>query len=106
MQAFTGLIVGARLVIARPGGHVDAEYMAGLLEAYDVSFYNTVPLLGLEYYKTASAKRLTSLRSAIFSGEVRARRRLSGRGALTCGRSVQSAAQRAAWGRAIPSNGL
>lgn len=71
MQVFTGLIVGARLVIARPGGHLDAEYMGGLLEAYDVSFYNTVPTLGLEYYRTPAARRLTALKSAIFSGEVR-----------------------------------
>lgn len=41
MQLFTGLIVGARLVIARPGGHADPEYMADLLANYDVSFYNT-----------------------------------------------------------------
>ncbi|KAI3432787.1 hypothetical protein D9Q98_010372 [Chlorella vulgaris] len=69
MQLFTGLIIGARLVIARPGGHVDPEYMAGLMHAYDVSFYNTVPALGLEYYKCPAISKCTSLRSAIFSGE-------------------------------------
>jgi amino acid adenylation domain-containing protein len=69
MQVFTGLAGGSRLVIAKPGGHVDAEYMSGLIADWDVSFYNTVPALGLEYYKTEGAKRCTSLKSAIFSGE-------------------------------------
>ncbi len=69
MQVFTGLAAGARLVIAKPGGHVDAEYMSDLLADWEVSFYNTVPALGLEYYKTEGAKRCTSLKSAIFSGE-------------------------------------
>lgn len=38
---WTPLVVGARLVIARPGGHVDPEYIADTLAGQGVTFFNT-----------------------------------------------------------------
>ncbi len=38
---WTPLVVGAKLVIARPGGHVDPEYIAVLLDKEKVTFFNT-----------------------------------------------------------------
>jgi non-ribosomal peptide synthetase component F len=38
---WTPLVIGAQLVIARPGGHVDPEYIADLLDEHKVTFFNT-----------------------------------------------------------------
>jgi non-ribosomal peptide synthetase component F len=69
MQIFTPLIVGGGLLIARPGGHMDADYLANLLLNHSVTFFNTVPSLGLEYYRRPAVKDCVALKSAIFSGE-------------------------------------
>lgn len=69
MQIFTPLIVGAKLVIARPGGHMDADYLVDLMVEQSVSFFITVPALGLEYYSRPAVQNCTSLRSAMFIGE-------------------------------------
>jgi non-ribosomal peptide synthetase component F len=44
---WTPLIAGAQLVIARPGGHVDPEYMADLLVDERITFFNTGGWVGL-----------------------------------------------------------
>ena len=69
MQIFTPLIAGAKLVITLPNGHVNAEYIANLMLEHGITFFNTVPSLGLEYYKQPAIRNCVSLRSAIFSGE-------------------------------------
>ena len=48
---------------------MDAEYLANLLFEHSVTFFNTVPSLGLEYYRCPAAKGCVALKSAIFSGE-------------------------------------
>jgi non-ribosomal peptide synthetase component F len=60
---------GGRVVISRPGGHTDPEYVMGLVADHGVSFLYTVPALGLLYYETEAAKRCTALKHAAFSGE-------------------------------------
>jgi len=69
LQIFTPFIVGGGLVIARPGGHMEPDYLAQLIVEHNVSFFNTVPALGLEYYSSPAIKGYKSLRNAIFSGE-------------------------------------
>lgn len=41
LQLFSVLAVGGRLVIARPGGHTDPEYMATLMARSHVSYMDT-----------------------------------------------------------------
>ena len=69
LQLFAPLFVGASLVIASPQGHMDADYIVSLLVEHDISFFMTVPALGLQYYSRPAIKQCHSLRSAMFIGE-------------------------------------
>jgi len=69
LQLFTPLFTGASLVIASPQGHMDADYIASLLVEHHVSFFMTVPALGLQYYSRPAIQQCHSLRSAMFIGE-------------------------------------
>ena len=48
---------------------MDPKYLVNLMVEQSVSFFITVPALGLEYYNMPAAQNLTSLRSAMFIGE-------------------------------------
>ena len=48
---------------------MDPKYLVNLMVEQSVSFFITVPALGLEYYNMPAAKNLSSLRSAMFIGE-------------------------------------
>jgi len=69
MQLFAPLYAGGKLVISKPGGHMDPLYMASLLERHGVTFFLTVPSLAFQYYSQPAAKNLTKLRSALHCGE-------------------------------------
>ncbi|GGU32391.1 non-ribosomal peptide synthetase [Lentzea flava] len=68
-EFFWPLMVGASIVVARPGGHVDTSYLAGLIRAESVTITHFVPsVLGM-FLREPSASRCTSLRYVFASGE-------------------------------------
>lgn len=68
-EFFWPLIVGASIVVARPGGHVDTSYLAGLIRAESVTVTHFVPsVLGM-FLREPSVSRCTSLRYVFASGE-------------------------------------
>nr|AGS49590.1 pyoverdine sidechain non-ribosomal peptide synthetase PvdD [uncultured bacterium esnapd10] len=68
-EFFWPLITGASIVVARPGGHVDTSYLAGLIRAESVTVTHFVPsVLGM-FLREPSAGLCTSLRYVFASGE-------------------------------------
>jgi amino acid adenylation domain-containing protein len=68
-EFFWPLIVGARLVLARPGGHLDPSYLADLMAHERVTVAHFVPTM-LRVFLDAMGKYLpTSVRLLFFSGE-------------------------------------
>jgi amino acid adenylation domain-containing protein len=68
-EFFWPLAFGARLVIARPGGHQDPDYLAGLIERSGVTIVHFVPSMLQAFLETADLKRCGSLRDTLCSGE-------------------------------------
>jgi acyl-coenzyme A synthetase/AMP-(fatty) acid ligase/acyl carrier protein len=68
-ELFWPLAFGARLVIARPGGHQDPDYLAGLIERSGVTIIHFVPSMLQAFLETADLKRCGSLRDTLCSGE-------------------------------------
>ncbi|HNP58696.1 MAG TPA: amino acid adenylation domain-containing protein [Gordonia sp. (in: high G+C Gram-positive bacteria)] len=71
-ELFGPLLVGARLVVARPGGHTDPQYLAELLERQAVTSVHFVPSMlavFLDVIDPARLARLSALRYLPMSGE-------------------------------------
>ncbi|HEX5708019.1 MAG TPA: amino acid adenylation domain-containing protein, partial [Pyrinomonadaceae bacterium] len=68
-EFFWPLMTGARLVMARPGGHQDAAYLANVIAAERVTTLHFVPSMLNAFLSHADAARLPSLRRVICSGE-------------------------------------
>ncbi len=68
-QTFLPLYIGARVVIARPGGHLDADYMMELAATHGVTIIHSVPTLALQYYAAPAASKCTALRYVGSGGE-------------------------------------
>ncbi len=68
-EFFWPLITGARLVLARPGGHQDAAYLADLIECERVTTLHFVPSMLHAFLANASPNRCASLKRVICSGE-------------------------------------
>jgi acyl-CoA synthetase (AMP-forming)/AMP-acid ligase II len=69
-EFFWPLLAGARLVLARPGGHQDPAYLAGLMEAEGITVCHFVPsLLELFLREPGLEQRCATLRDVICSGE-------------------------------------
>ncbi|MCW2882567.1 MAG: non-ribosomal peptide synthetase [Sphaerisporangium sp.] len=68
-EFFWPLLAGARLVLARPGGHKDAAYLAGLIQAERVTTLHFVPSMLAVFLAEENAGTCTSLRRVICSGE-------------------------------------
>ena len=64
------MVVGARLVLARPDGHMDGDHVMRLIAEHGVVFFNSVPSLGLVHFRSEHAMRCTRLKSVLFGGEV------------------------------------
>ncbi len=84
-EFFWPLMSGARLVVARPGGHQDPSYLRDVIEERAVTTLHFVPSMLGTFVSTDGVERCTSVRRVICSGEalsaqqVRAcRRRLPG----------------------------
>ncbi|MFT4201605.1 amino acid adenylation domain-containing protein [Gordonia sp. (in: high G+C Gram-positive bacteria)] len=70
-ELFLPLIVGAPLVLARPDGHRDPQYLAGLIAERDVSVIHFVPSMLSVFCDVTGARLagLSSLRHVFTSGE-------------------------------------
>ncbi|CAM5512720.1 amino acid adenylation domain-containing protein [Streptomyces canarius] len=70
-EFFWPLAEGATLVVARPGGHRDPDYLADLIEREGVSVGHFVPsmLSAFTAAAEASGRSLPSLRAVVSSGE-------------------------------------
>ncbi|MFF1309171.1 amino acid adenylation domain-containing protein, partial [Streptomyces sp. NPDC058307] len=68
-ELFWPLVQGATLVVARPGGHRDPEYLAELIESHRVSTVHFVPSMLEAFVAEPTAARCGSLRRVVCSGE-------------------------------------
>lgn len=68
-EFFWPLLVGARLVVARPGGHRDSTYLATLVAEQGITTLHFVPSMLRLFLEERDLQRCTSLRRVISSGE-------------------------------------
>ncbi|KJK33575.1 thioester reductase, partial [Streptomyces variegatus] len=68
-EFFWPLTQGASLVLAKPDGHKDARYLAGLVESESVTTAHFVPSMLDAFLSEPSAVRCVSLRRVFCSGE-------------------------------------
>ncbi|MFC9432524.1 non-ribosomal peptide synthase/polyketide synthase [Nocardia sp. NPDC057030] len=69
-EFFWPLQIGARLVVARPDGHRDPAYLAGLISGARVTVAHFVPSMLAVFVAERAAARCDSLRLVFASGEV------------------------------------
>ncbi|HEU4834421.1 MAG TPA: amino acid adenylation domain-containing protein [Pyrinomonadaceae bacterium] len=68
-EFFLPLITGARLVLAKPGGHRDSEYLVELIRKENVTILHFVPSMLQVFLETSAIESCTSLRRVVCSGE-------------------------------------
>ncbi len=68
-ELFWPLICGARVVLARPGGHRDGDYLARRIAEQEVTTAHFVPSMLEVFLKARGLEACTSLRRVIASGE-------------------------------------
>ncbi|HEY3566610.1 MAG TPA: amino acid adenylation domain-containing protein, partial [Thermoanaerobaculia bacterium] len=68
-EFFWPLLAGARLVMARPGGHRDPSYLARTIEAEGVTTAHFVPSMLSLFLEAPEVERCVSLRRVVCSGE-------------------------------------
>ena len=68
-ELFWPLLKGAVLVMARPEGHKDVEYLREVIETQAISIIHFVPSMLREFLGTSGLSRCGSLREVICSGE-------------------------------------
>ncbi|WP_307845391.1 non-ribosomal peptide synthetase [Planomonospora sp. ID67723] len=68
-EFFWPLITGARLLLARPGGHRDAAYLRDLIVERGVTTMHFVPSMLAAFLSEEGIERCTSLRRVVCSGE-------------------------------------
>lgn len=68
-ELFLPFLVGARLVIARPGGHQDSAYLAALIEKEKIGVLHFVPSMLEVFLEEEGLDRCRSLNRVICSGE-------------------------------------
>ncbi len=68
-EFFWPLLVGARLVLARPGGHLDSNYLVELIRDQKVTTVHFVPSMLEIFLQDPDVRRCESLRQVICSGE-------------------------------------
>jgi amino acid adenylation domain-containing protein len=72
-ELFVPLMFGARLVVARPGGHQDSGYMVAAIERYGVTVLQLVPSMLGAFLEEPGLASCTSLRRMFCGGEALAR---------------------------------
>jgi amino acid adenylation domain-containing protein/non-ribosomal peptide synthase protein (TIGR01720 family) len=68
-ELFWPLITGARLVVARPGGHKDSEYLIDLISRQQITVLHFVPSMLQAFIEQPGVQHCDSLRHALCSGE-------------------------------------
>ncbi|MBO0879479.1 MAG: amino acid adenylation domain-containing protein [Mycobacterium sp.] len=68
-EIFAALSVGARLVIARPDGHRDPDYLVGLIRRHKITVAFSVPTLLSVFVGVADREALSSLQAMWVGGE-------------------------------------
>ncbi|MFD8406063.1 amino acid adenylation domain-containing protein [Streptomyces anulatus] len=68
-EFFWPLICGARLVVARPGGHRDPDYLVEVIAAEGVTVLHFVPSMLRAFVDAGGPRRCPSVRLVISSGE-------------------------------------
>jgi amino acid adenylation domain-containing protein len=68
-EFFWPLLVGARLVVAEPGGHRDATYLVKLIREQGITVMHFVPSMLRAFVQEPGVERCQSLRHVICSGE-------------------------------------
>ncbi len=69
-EFFWPLVSGARLVMARPGGHRDPTYVAGVIKARGITICHFVPSMMRAFLATPTAREFSAtLRMVMASGE-------------------------------------
>ncbi|MFZ2174670.1 MAG: amino acid adenylation domain-containing protein, partial [Rhodococcus sp. (in: high G+C Gram-positive bacteria)] len=89
-ELFWPLQVGARLVIARPEGHRDPRYLAGLIVENSVTTVHFVPSMLSVFAAEPTAAECTSLRRVFASGEALPARTASKMRALLPGTRIHN----------------
>jgi amino acid adenylation domain-containing protein len=68
-ELFWPLIVGARLVVARPGGHQDPAYLVETIRREEITTLHFVPSMLQVFVEQPGVERCASLRRVMASGE-------------------------------------
>jgi amino acid adenylation domain-containing protein len=68
-EFFWPLITGARLIVARPGGHQDPSYLASLIAEQQITTMHFVPSMLQAFLQEPDLSQCTSLKRVICSGE-------------------------------------
>ncbi len=68
-EFFWPLISGARLVLARPGGHQDSDYLVKLINEQQITTLHFVPSMLQSFLEHPQVESCVSLRRVICSGE-------------------------------------
>ncbi len=68
-EFFWPLLVGARLVVAKPGGHRDPAYLVKLIREQGITVLHFVPSMLRMFLERPGVERCKSLRHVICSGE-------------------------------------
>src|SRR5262249_16645363 len=68
-EFFWPLLTGAKLVMARPGGHKDTAYLVDVMTRRGVTVCHFVPSMLPAFIGARSSERCTTLRDVMASGE-------------------------------------
>jgi amino acid adenylation domain-containing protein len=68
-EFFLPLLAGATLVMARPGGHKDPQYLTGCIAEERITVIHFVPSMLRYFLEAPSIDRAASLRAVVCSGE-------------------------------------
>src|SRR5690606_28163386 len=68
-EFFWPLVVGARLTMAKPGGHRDSRYIAGTIEQEGITTLHFVPSMLRLFLQEGGLERCRSIRRVMSSGE-------------------------------------
>ncbi|MGB9178315.1 MAG: amino acid adenylation domain-containing protein [Pyrinomonadaceae bacterium] len=68
-EFFWPLMTGARLVVARPGGHQDGDYLVQLIQQQDITVMHFVPAMLQVFLEQEGLEACSSLRAVMCSGE-------------------------------------
>ncbi|MFC0450890.1 non-ribosomal peptide synthetase [Rhodococcus jostii] len=68
-EVFLPLTVGARLVVTRPGGHRELDYLAAVIREHRITMMHLVPSVLSAFLAAGEGEALTSLRHLYVGGE-------------------------------------